>query len=159
MRAPGAGSPNPSTFLRLIDLLNERREMLLHSLATGRFEALDALEPPLRRAIAERLKPLPGRAAQLARQAELTYANVWPEIRLLTTWTGGSCGIALGRLRAKLPAATAVMELGYQSTECRGTIALTCPCPQASTRRPRKPPSNLPARSCGPGSPAPNSTL
>jgi len=118
------GSPNPSTFLRLIDLLNERREMLLHSLATGRFEALDALEPPLRRAIAERLKPLPGRAAQLARQAELTYANVWPEIRLLTTWTGGSCGIALGRLRAKLPAATAVMELGYQSTECRGTIAL-----------------------------------
>ncbi len=118
------GSPNPSTFLRLIDLLNERRDMLLRSLATGRFEALDALEPPLRRAIAERLKPLPDRAAQLARQAELTYANVWPEIRLLTTWTGGSCGIALGRLRAKLPTATAVMELGYQSTECRGTIAL-----------------------------------
>ena len=118
------GSPNPSTFLRLIDLLNERREMLLHSLATGRFEAIDALEPCLRQAIAERLKPLPARAAHLARQDELTYANVWPEIRLLTTWTGGSCGIALGRLRASLPVATAVMELGYQSTECRGTIAL-----------------------------------
>jgi len=119
------GSPNPSTFLRLIDLLNERREMLLRSLATGTFELLDALDPPLRQAIASRLNPMPDRAAHLARQADLTYASVWPDIRLLTTWTGGSCGIALDRLRAKLPAATAVMELGYQSTECRGSIALT----------------------------------
>src|SRR5712691_7739885 len=59
------GSPNPSTFLRLIDILNERREMLLRSLATGTFEPLDALEPPLRQAIADRLKPLPGLAARL----------------------------------------------------------------------------------------------
>jgi hypothetical protein len=118
------GSPNPSTFLRLIDLLNERREMLLRNLAIGTFELLDALEPPLRQAIADRLKPRPDLAARLAGHTELTFANVWPDIRLITTWTGGSCGIALGRLRAKLPPATAVMELGYQSTECRGTIAL-----------------------------------
>ena len=118
------GSPNPSTFLRLIDILNERRETLLRSLASGTFESLDALDPPLRQALAGRLKPLPDRAARLAGHAELTFANVWPDIRLITTWTGGSCGIALGRLRAKLPSAAAVMELGYQSTECRGTIAL-----------------------------------
>ncbi|MEP6592071.1 MAG: GH3 auxin-responsive promoter family protein [Acidobacteriota bacterium] len=118
------GSPNPSTFLRLVDILNARREMLLRSLATGTFEPLDRLAPPLRKTIADRLRPLPDRAAHLRNQAELTFANVWPDIRLLTTWTGGSCGIALGRLRARLPPATAVMELGYQSTECRGTIAL-----------------------------------
>jgi GH3 auxin-responsive promoter len=123
------GSPNPSTFLRLIDLLNERREMLLRSLATGMFEPLDGLDPPQREAIADRLTPLPERAARLTGQAELDFANVWPDIRLATTWTGGSCGIALGRLRAKLPAATAVMELGYQSTECRGTIALNVEAP------------------------------
>jgi hypothetical protein len=118
------GSPNPSTFLRLIDMLNEHREMLLRSLATGTFAPLDALDAPLRQVIADRLRPLPDRAARLAGPAELTFANVWPDIRLLTTWMGGSCGIALGRLRAKLPPATAVMELGYQSTECRATIAL-----------------------------------
>jgi hypothetical protein len=118
------GSPNPSTFVRLMDLLNERRDMLLESLASGTFEALDALDPSVRRAIAHRLTPMPTRARLLAAEAELTFANVWPDIRLLTTWTGGSCGIALARLRAKLPATTAVMELGYQSTECRGTIAL-----------------------------------
>ena len=119
------GSPNPSTFLRLIDILNEQREAFLGSLATGTFEQLDALEPSLRQTIGRRLTtPMPDRAARLARHPELTFANVWPDIRLLTTWTGGSCGIALERLRAKLPAATAVMELGYQSTECRGSIAL-----------------------------------
>ncbi len=118
------GSPNPSTFLRLIGLLNEQKEMLLHSLATGTFEPLESLEPPLRAALAERLTPMPDRSASLARHDELTFANVWPDIRLITTWTGGSCGIALGQLRGKLPASTAVMELGYQSSECRGTIAL-----------------------------------
>jgi GH3 auxin-responsive promoter len=119
------GSPNPSTFVRLIDLLNERRDMLLESLASGAFEPLDELGPSVRQTIAPRLTPMPKRAHLLAAEAELTFANVWPDIRLLTTWTGGSCGIALARLRAKLPATTAVMELGYQSTECRGTIALS----------------------------------
>src|SRR4029077_3471889 len=51
------GSPNPSTFLRLIDVLNERREMLLQSLATGIFEPLESLEPPLGAAIANSLRP------------------------------------------------------------------------------------------------------
>ena len=118
------GSPNPSTFLRLVDVLNERREMLLRSLATGTFEPLDRLEPALRLVIADRLQPLPDRATHLAQEDELTFANVWPDIRLITTWTGGSCGIALGRLRQSLPANTAVMELGYQSSEFRGSIAL-----------------------------------
>ena len=118
------GSPNPSTFLRLIDLLNEHREMLVRSLATGTFERLNALDPPLRAIVAPRLRPMPDRAARLASQSQLTLANVWPDIRLLTTWTGGSCGVSLLRLRALLPVAAAVMELGYQSTEVRGTIAL-----------------------------------
>ena len=98
--------------------------MLFRSLATGTVEPLEALEAPLRQAIVDRLTPQPDQPARLTAHADLTYANVWPGIRLMTTWTGGSCGIALGRLREKLPAATAVMELGYQSTEFRGSIAL-----------------------------------
>ncbi len=123
------GSPNPSTFLRLLDMLNDRRDLLLRSLETGRFEELDGLDPGIRLAIARRLKTGPGRAAQLRRLPSLTFANVWPSIRLLTTWTGGSCGIALGKLRQTLPPTTAIMELGYQSTECRGTIALDLETP------------------------------
>jgi len=123
------GSPNPSTFLRLLDMLNDRREPLLRSLETGRLEELGGLDAGVRVALAGRLKADPDRAAQLRRLPSLTFANVWPSIRLLTTWTGGSCGIALGKLRQTLPPMTAVMELGYQSTECRGTIALDLETP------------------------------
>jgi hypothetical protein len=123
------GSPNPATFLRLLDILNDHRELLRESLHTGRLDRLDELDTPVRDVVAARIRPNRARAAQLAGGGPLTYADLWPGIRLVTTWTGGSCGIALDKLRDKLPASAAVMELGYQSTECRGTIALEAETP------------------------------
>jgi hypothetical protein len=75
-------------------------------------------------AIAPRLFRDRERAAQLRRSGTLTYRDLWPGIALVTTWTGGSCGIALEALRRTLPLGCAVMELGYQATELRGTLAL-----------------------------------
>ena len=49
---------------------------------------------------------MPERAAQLAAPGRADLRERLARIRLLTTWTGGSCGIALGRLRASCPAAT-----------------------------------------------------
>jgi GH3 auxin-responsive promoter len=118
------GSPNPTTFLRLLEVIGEHRDALRASLETGRLEALDSLDAAARDAIAPRIRPHRARAAQLASGAVPTYADLWPGIRLVTTWTGGSCGIALDKLREKLPPTAAVMELGYQATEFRGTIAL-----------------------------------
>lgn len=118
------GSPNPSTFVRLLAILNEQRDMLLESLAGGPFAPLEMLDAPVRAAVETRLANDAARARRLSRLGTLTYANVWPEIRLLTTWTGGSCGIALDAVRRALPPEAMVMELGYQSTECRGTLAL-----------------------------------
>ena len=123
------GSPNPSTFLRLLDVLNRHREVLLRALATGTSSLIPALEPSLQPIVANRMPAMPERAARLEKLAELTYANVWPDVKLLTTWTGGSCGIALGALRNKLPTNTLVMELGYQATEVRGTIPLDAETP------------------------------
>jgi hypothetical protein len=118
------GSPNPSTFLRLLDILHQRRDVLAHSLETGTLPELDALDADTRHIVESRLQRDSARAAQLRAAAPLTFASLWPGIRLLTTWTGGSCGIALDKLRTTLPRETKVMELGYQSTECRGSIAL-----------------------------------
>jgi hypothetical protein len=123
------GTPNPSTFLRLITLLNEQRERLLHGLATGRADVLERVPAEVRAAVASRLSADPARAAHLSAIPTLTLAAVWPRIRLLTTWTGGSCGIALAPVRRSLPAAAKVMELGYQATEFRGTIAIDAETP------------------------------
>ena len=119
-----AGSPNPSTFLRLLDVLNQQRESLTRSLVTGRLDELSKLEKSLANSLERLLKPDPVRASQISDLPELSYANVWPELKLVTTWMGGSCGIALDSLRKKLPATTTIMELGYQSSEFRGSIAL-----------------------------------
>ena len=123
------GSPNPSTFLRLLHVLKIEREMLLRSLATGLSSVTAALDPSLQQLVASRMPAMPDRAALLNKLPELTYANVWPDVKLLTTWTGGSCGIALGALRKTLPVQTLVMELGYQATEVRGTIPLEAETP------------------------------
>jgi hypothetical protein len=123
------GSPNPSTFLRLLDILNEQRDRLARSVETGTLPETDALDGDLRALIASRLCPDPVRASELRGAAPLTFASLWPRIALVTTWTGGSCGIALDKLRQTLPIGARVMELGYQATECRGTIALEAETP------------------------------
>ena len=123
------GSPNPTTFLRMLDVLNSRRELLLKSLATGALDGFETLDTGPLALLLRGLTADPGRAARLGKTSRLTFANVWPDIRLVTTWTGGSCGIALDRLRSELPPGTQIMELGYQSTEFRGTIALDVDSP------------------------------
>jgi hypothetical protein len=123
------GTPNPSTLLRLLDVLNRERGRLLDSLATGALDGTEKLDPGLQSLLKARFVPDPGRAARLRSLGELTFANVWPDIRLVTTWTGGSCGIALAAVRGRLPADAVVMELGYQSSECRGSIPLEAEVP------------------------------
>ena len=128
LASPGVtymGSPNPSTFVRLLDWLAARKEILLDWLASGRAESLlSDLPARTRDAVTRRLAPHAARAAHLASLPAIGYADLWPDLALVTTWTGGSCGIPLGALRARLPAATQIMELGYQSTEFRGTLPL-----------------------------------
>jgi len=123
------GAPNPSSFLRLAALLDTHRSWLAGSLASGRFDREEELPAATRAAIAGRITAQPARAAALDRLPAWTYATVWPRLALLTTWTGGSCGIALGAVRRLLPETTRVMELGYQSTEFRGTLALDVEAP------------------------------
>ena len=84
------GSPNPTTFLRLLDVLNDHRELLRESLDTGTFDRLDELDAVGPRDVVAdhgfgRIAP----ARRSSRAAPTsTYANLWPGIRLVTTWTG-----------------------------------------------------------------------
>ena len=113
------GTANPSTLLRLQTLIQERAETLLRAVHDGR---LSGSAPAGTMA----LKPAPGRAAALARvlaaRGKLDYADFWPNLRAVVTWTGGSCKIPLEKLAASLPQDTAVVELGYMASEFQGTV-------------------------------------
>lgn len=119
------GGANPSSFLRLLGVLQEHTHELIESVASGKLALPASLKPAITAAIRRRLQADPTRASELralAAAGRLTYRDIWPRIQMLTTWTGGSCGIALNTLKKALPAASTVLELGYIATEFRGSM-------------------------------------
>ncbi|MEC8834594.1 MAG: GH3 auxin-responsive promoter family protein [Pseudomonadota bacterium] len=121
-------SPNPSTFHKLLELANDNLDALIADIATGSCRFLEEVDAKTRTTIQRRLHRNPTRAKELAAIAaknhRISFADVWPFLKLVTTWTGGSCGISLDSLRPDLPAKIRVADLGYLSSECRGTITL-----------------------------------
>ena len=118
---------NPSTLLKLVSVFGERRETLLRDIAAGTLSCADRLTPAQRAAVLPRLRCSAERMAELQsllRIATPSVSDIWPRLRLVTTWTGGSCGIALKAVRKLLPPSVRVAELGYMASEFRGSITV-----------------------------------
>jgi hypothetical protein len=116
---------NPSTLVKLLSLLDTARSQLLHDVAGGTFSRMDELSAEVQSAIRSRLACRPRRVAELRTilaSPQPTFAQLWPELRLVSTWTGGSCRIPLASVRPALPPGARVAELGYLSSEFRGTL-------------------------------------
>lgn len=119
---------NPSTFLKLIEILNKELDLFASDLKTGTFNRTDDLPQSLAKKLATKLISNPKRAEELRKVKllgrDVTYADVWPNLKLVVTWMGGSCGVAIPRLKKILPTDTRILELGYLASELRGTITL-----------------------------------
>ena len=122
------GSANPSTFLRMLEVIKARKEDLLNDIETGSLKFIGKVQPEIASKISTSFKANPERAAEIRALAEqpgeLSFAALWPYLKIVTTWTGGSCGIALNKIKTKLPAETKIFELGYLASEVRGTITI-----------------------------------
>ena len=116
----GLGTANPSTLVRLLDLIRSEAEALIRAVHDGRLPAGAAI--PAQRGLAGN----PARARELERlftaRGTLSYADIWPNLQGIMTWTGGSCGVPLRRLAKSIPAATSIIELGYIASEFQGTV-------------------------------------
>ena len=121
-RVTCVATANPSTLVRLLSTINGSADLILDSVATGRLPG-SAGTPA---AFEKVLTPNPLRATRLADTLDatgrLTYADIWPNLRGIVTWTGGSCGVPLRNLKASLPDTCRIIELGYLASEVRGTI-------------------------------------
>ncbi len=120
-------SANPSTFLKLVSVLEARREELLEDIRHDGFRHLDKLSGDVRAAIEPRLRCKPARLRELQKllgSPAPKFADLWPNLRLVNTWTGGSCGIALAAFQTHLPPTARIAELGYLSSEFRATITV-----------------------------------
>jgi len=118
---------NPSTLVRLMTLANEQLGQLITCIETGDITALGVIDDVVKKDITAKLIPSPGRAQQLKRlmgKSIRTLTDMWPELRLISTWTAGSCGVALSHITHQLPETVKVMDIGYLASELRSTVTV-----------------------------------
>ncbi|MGR8946703.1 MAG: GH3 auxin-responsive promoter family protein [Gammaproteobacteria bacterium] len=97
---------NPSTLLKLESVINSRLGELINEVQTIN----------------------PKRAAELrslvSHGVRLRFADTWPRLKSVTTWTNGSCGVLIPKIEAQLPEGARIVEMGYLSSEFRGSITV-----------------------------------
>lgn len=97
---------NPSTLLKVEQIMNQNSRGLIDEIHLTNRE----------------------RASELLRILEvnkkLEFSQVWPNLKSVTTWTGGSCGTSIPRLQKMISSTTRIIELGYLSSEFRGGITI-----------------------------------
>ncbi len=117
---------NPTTLLKLAEILKARKTDLLHDLKSGTIKDGNAQTIPSLSKILPKIKPGKGRIKELETLfhsgSNLTLKQVWPYIKMISTWTGGSCGIALRSVLEKMPENVHVIDLGFLASEIRCTV-------------------------------------
>ena len=120
---------NPSTLARIAKIVNEHFEDFVSDLEKGEFKLIGELNAEQQTAIQSRLKADPLRASMLrqvkAAKGNLKLKDLWPDLQVVSCWTGGSSSIFLDQLKYEFPEQTIVRDLGYLSSEFRGTIPLS----------------------------------
>lgn len=120
----GVSSVNPSSLLKVCMLIEQRAEELLDALVDGKdtnlLKGTASILPSLRSQL------LPYRKASLSQVLDtdgtIPPDILWPKLSALVTWTGGSCGIALEKLKSYLPLNVNIVEMGYSCSEFNGTV-------------------------------------
>jgi GH3 auxin-responsive promoter len=118
-------TPNPSTLLRLADLMRERSEDLLRAIHDGTLGIPSTTQENICFQLSKDLRPDPARARRLARVIAETGAlrpkDCWPNLKLIACWIGGSVGTQARRLSADY-GNTPLRDLGYIASEGRFTV-------------------------------------
>ena len=125
---------NPSSVLKLAEMADAHSERFIRDLRDGTLSDEVAVEPEIRQAIEERIRPNPSRAAELEairarRGGRLLPADYWPNMSLLACWKGGTVGAYLQKLpewydpdsQGMVP----VRDMGYLASEARMTIPVS----------------------------------
>ena len=121
-------TPNPSTILRLKDIIDTSLENLLQDIESGNLSWIKEIDSEKKQRIISKFKPNKLRASQLRelkkKKRSLIMSDIWPNLRLITTWTSGNCSTLLPSLKAQLSSKSFIGEVGYMSSEFRGTVNL-----------------------------------
>lgn len=121
-------SANPSTLLKLLDVIIKNATVFSQYLSSG---DLNALGIPIQSSIEKRLSHIKfssarisARQTSVARQSNLKLSDLWPNLRAVVTWTGGNCALFMPNLKQSLASEVKILEIGYLASEFWGTVML-----------------------------------
>lgn len=111
-----------------VAMLSDRRDELIHDIATGTVNAALPLSPAARRRIEARLTPNPKRAREIAEafaagEAQL-LRRLWPRLRVLSTVVSGGFAVSQPRLRWLAGPDVRIGTTCFGATECMVGINL-----------------------------------
>jgi hypothetical protein len=95
---------NPSTLLKLIKVVNQNFDRICATIAEEH----------------------PDRARSLNHliAGQIAIRDLWPNLIVITTWTGGNCRLLIPEINKSISDSTNIIELGYLSSEFRGGIVI-----------------------------------
>ena len=117
---------NPSTILILFQTAVERRKDLLKDFSQGRLseeiDVSDFLRTYVNRKLARISDEKTTLISRLSKE-KLSSADIWPDLKILSCWTGGSCETYLAKIKQAFPAIP-IKDPGYLASEIRGSVTL-----------------------------------
>ena len=120
---------NPSTVLLLAQRLGEYSEPIIRDIHDGTLSKQFDISAEIRAIIQKGLKPDPKQAKRLekaaAQDGKLLPKNVWPNMQMIGCWKGGSVGMYLKKFPQYYPEDIAIRDIGYFSSENRGSVPLS----------------------------------
>jgi len=91
-------SANPSTFIRLSEIINANFDAILTLATTGNPDSLGvSLSDSLRATVKALCTPSASRLVALKHLAgsPISFSDLWPQLRGVVTWTSGNCGLLI----------------------------------------------------------------
>lgn len=120
-------TPNPSTLIRLADVVDQEKERLIRAIHDGTL-GVELPEGAIGPMAGAALAPQHHRARELQEFADqhgrLRPADCWPDLSLIGCWLGGSVGVQASKLQhhyGEVP----LRDLGYMASEGHFSVPFT----------------------------------
>jgi hypothetical protein len=119
---------NPSTLVEMVSNTNEFYDEYVNDIRQGTLSRRLEIADGIRTVLESRLKPNPGRAAELealkAKYGRVLPRHYWPNMQIVNVWMCGNTRVYLDKVKDFFPKETFFHEFGYFSTECKAGLVL-----------------------------------
>jgi hypothetical protein len=122
-----AMSVSPSSLVLLAEKMQTHADSLIADMRDGKIGREIALPEATKQMVRDHLHPHPERARELemlmAQHGTLYPRDIWPNLRVISCWKGGTMPLYLKRLK-RYWGETPIRDCGYMASEGRGSIPL-----------------------------------